>query len=585
MNYAFDVGIRYLRSKKRATVSVISIIAITGVALGVGALLSVISITSGFQDEFRNKVLGVNAHVLVLKYGLNFEEYRDVVEMAEQQPEVRGAAPFIINEMMLAKGDRLSGVLIKGVDPDRMKDVLDVPGQLQRGSLDGIRLPDSVPPMRPEDLERPPAHDDRESLDELLLRLARSDGGTDPLSDDPAIGVAAGAPDAGSSARAEGGSAGAVDSAGSAGSVGREGSAQHDDSPGEGQAPGAAQAAPAPASDMAVVSAPEGGLPEVDVPSVSEMNAALAALDDLPALPDDDAEDVLLTQDAEATGQIELLDEGADPDRVLPGVVVGTTLAENLGLDLGDVVKVISPLTGIDTSMWRPDGGGTPKSRDFRVIGVFKAGFQEYDSKLVYMDLYEAQRFQDQGDTVVGVEISLHDIEAASDVALRLERELGGGPFHTMDWKELNNNLFTALAMQKVVLSIVIGLITVVAAFNVIATLIMIVLEKRREIAILKAMGAKDSAVLQIFVVQGAAIGVVGTIVGLLLGSGVCAYLSIFEFPLDPKVYLISRLPVRASPMEFILTTVIALTICVASTLIPSWWAARMLPADGVRAQ
>ncbi|HTU64245.1 MAG TPA: ABC transporter permease, partial [Polyangiales bacterium] len=133
--YALDVGMRYLRSKKRASISVISVIAISGVALGVAALLAVMSITSGFQREFRDKVLGVNAHVLVLKYGLNFEEYRDVIARARKMPEVAGAAPFIINEMMLAKGDRLSGVLVKGVDPELMPTVLDLPSQLTTGSL------------------------------------------------------------------------------------------------------------------------------------------------------------------------------------------------------------------------------------------------------------------------------------------------------------------------------------------------------------------------------------------------------------------------------------------------------------------
>jgi lipoprotein-releasing system permease protein len=153
MSYALDVGMRYLRSKKRDTVSVISVIAVTGVALGVGALLAVVSITSGFQDEFRNKVLGVNAHVLVLKYGLSFEEYRDVIARAEELPEVVGAAPFIINEMMLAKGDRLSGVLIKGVDPERMPKVLDLPSQLIAGSLEGMRLGVARPATRPEELQ------------------------------------------------------------------------------------------------------------------------------------------------------------------------------------------------------------------------------------------------------------------------------------------------------------------------------------------------------------------------------------------------------------------------------------------------
>src|SRR5262249_2149705 len=140
------------------------------------------------------------------------------------------------------------------------------------------------------------------------------------------------------------------------------------------------------------------------------------------------------------------------------------------------------------------------------------------------------------------------------------------------DWRELNHNLFTALEVQKVMLIIVIATIVLVAAFNVVATLIMIVLEKRREIAILKAMGAKDSAILQIFMVQGAAIGLVGTSIGLAVGGAICAYLTYFRFPLDPKVYLIDHLPIRTSLTEFTITVVIALGICVTATLIPSFW-------------
>jgi lipoprotein-releasing system permease protein len=273
---------------------------------------------------------------------------------------------------------------------------------------------------------------------------------------------------------------------------------------------------------------------------------------------------------------------GATPVEDLPGVVVGATLATNLDIEVGDRVNVISPLAGLDTSMWsaRPS---TPRSREFRVIGIFEAGFQEYDTRLVYVDLYEAQRFFDQGDTVTGVEIRLHDIDVAPGVARQLERELGGGPFHTMDWEELNHNLFTALEIQKVMLSLVIATIIVVAAFCVIATLIMMVLEKKREIAILKAMGAKDGSILGIFMVQGTVIGGLGTLLGLALGGGVVAYLSRYEFPLDPKVYLIDHLPVRSSPMEFVITVAVALAICTCATLVPSWWAARLLPADGVR--
>jgi lipoprotein-releasing system permease protein len=498
--YALSIGLRYLRSKKRKTISVITIIAVTGVALGVGALLAVMAITGGFQDAFRNKILGVNAHVLILKYGLDFSEYREVVDHAEELPEVVGAAPFVIHEMMLAKGDRLSGVLVKGVDPERLGNVLDLPAQMTKGSLAGLRLPGREPPIRDAAQQRELV-DGEEDLDAYLRALAEPQ---------------------------------------------------------------------TPAKNEGRPTAPPTRAAQAHVPTPEEMEAALAG-DDGVTLPDESAE----------TSAFERIHDDATKS-TLPGVIVGGALAENLGLELGDHVRIISPLAGLDTSMWEADGGA-PRSLDFRVTGIFEAGFQEYDTRLVYVDLYENQRFFDHGDSVTGVELRLRDIDDAPRVARQLEADLGGGPYNTMDWRELNHNLFTALEMQKVMLSLVIATIIFVAAFNVIATLIMLVLEKKREIAILKAMGAKDSSILSIFLVQGVLIGLAGTALGLLLGGAVTAYLSIYTFPLDPKVYLIDHLPVRVSPMEFMNTVLIALGICTTAGLLPSYWAARLLPADGVR--
>jgi len=517
--YAGRVGWRYLRSKKRRTVSVITAVAVGGVALGVGALLAVLSITSGFQDEFRNKVLGVNAHVLVLKYGLDFEEYRDVIERSREMPEVAGAAPFLINEMMLAKGDRIGGVLVKGVDPDLMPTVLDLPEQMTLGSLRGLRREGAAPPTTPDDLMGS-VEDDWDWLEDLaddeeqvdVAELPDSDTALDELLADT--------------------------------------------------------------SDTDFEELDE--LPEVDVPSPEEAEQALGESGG--ELPDDALLDQWLDEDELV---LEGDQEGVVATEELPGIVVGATLARNLGLGVGDRVQVISPLAGLDTSMF--GGDNAPRSREFRVIGIFEAGFQEYDSRLVYVDIYEAQHFFQHGDSVTGVEIRLHDIEEAPTVARRLERVLGGGPYHTMDWQELNHNLFTALEIQKIMLSLVIATIIFVAAFNVIATLIMIVLEKKREIAILKAMGAKSMGVLLIFIVQGLLIGLVGTAIGLLLGGGVCWYLEAYEFPLDPHVYLIDHLPVRTSLAEFVITVSTAIVICIIATIIPSWWAARLLPADGVR--
>lgn len=514
MAYSLEIGVRYLRSKKRATISLITSISIAGVALGVAALLVVLSITSGFQRQFRDKVLGVNAHVLVLKYGLDFHEYREVIERCQEEPEVVGVGPFLINQMMLAKGDRLSTVMVKGVDPEAMVTVLDLPSQIIAGTLEGMRLPNAAPPLRPEDLRNP---------DLPYWRAMMNPSGSAP------------AP-----------------------------SGANDPDPTEEEL----------AEDLTPAVAPPSPTPG-RVASPSDVEALLNGLDDEAlALPEDD------------TGFLDVADEDlGDEDLTgpLPGLVIGATLAETMDIEVGDRVQLISPLSGSAAASWSGSSEArTPQSRPFRVIGIFRAGFQEYDSRMVYADLFEVQTFLGQGDSVTGVEMRLADLDHSVDVARRLERVLEG-PFHTMDWAELNRPLFTALEVQQIMLSLVIATIIWVAAFNVIATLIMIVIEKKREIAILKAMGASDTTVLSVFMVQGTVIGLVGTLSGLVVGGAIVGYLSTFRFELDPRVYLIDHLPVVVTASEFALTAVIALSICMLSTLAPSWWAARMLPVEGLR--
>jgi lipoprotein-releasing system permease protein len=458
--------------------------------------------------------------------------------------------------MMLAKGDRIGGVLVKGVDPELMPTVLDLPSQMVEGGLDGLRLADAAPPLSPDSLGDTDIGSG-EDLDRYLRELTNEDGAraapetreTDELTDAEMEALRDQIAETGGSAPlfVDGGTE-------------------------------AAEWDPIWETDPMLAG---GGdviepLPEVEVPTLEEMQEALAELDEGEGLPGDDEEAAVFEEEDAARA-----DDRADVAG-LPGAIVGITLARNLGLEVGDRVRVISPLAGLDTSMWAPNDR-TPRSREFRVIGIFEAGFQEYDSRLVYVDLYEAQAFFDQGDTVTGVEMRLHDLGEAPAIARQIERDLGGGPFHTMDWEELNRNLFTALEIQKIMLSLVTSAIMVVAALVVIATLIILVLEKKREIAILKAMGAKDFSVLAIFMVQGLVIGGLGTLLGLALGGGAVAYLDIYQFPLDPKVYLIDHLPVRVSEWEFVITVGVAFVICLLATLIPSWWAARLLPADGVR--
>jgi len=177
------------------------------------------------------------------------------------------------------------------------------------------------------------------------------------------------------------------------------------------------------------------------------------------------------------------------------------------------------------------------------------------------------------------------DIDTAPKISRTIAEMLGSGLYHTMDWEELNHGLFTALLIQQIGMSVVLALIILVAAFTVIATLVMVVLDKKKEIAVMKAMGATDGAILRIFLYQGGIIGFVGAAGGLLLGLLVCKGLLVYGFPLDPKVYFISRLPVQVRLQDFLMTGEIALAICLEATILPSLYAANLSPAEGFRDQ
>jgi lipoprotein-releasing system permease protein len=522
MGFPLTLALRYMRSRKRAFISVSTVFAIVGVALGTAALATVMSVTGGFRAEFRDKVLGVNAHVLVLKYSSEFRDYREVMAKVRKLPEVIGVGPFVINPMMVTHAGRTAtGVLLKGVDPLLMGTVLDLPRHMIEGSLDGLAVPGHERALAPAPLETDL------SLDELVPSAGEpprplAAGPTpDPESDLSFLDVLRSLPDAGTKVL-------------------------------EPRASGAAAEQPLQLGphDLPVGSiVPQGGYQS--------------------ELPDDD-----------------VLPEGLDPDPckaegvVLPGIVLGIALKQTLKAELGDCVQVTSPTIGYSfvRGSMRP-----PVAKEFRVTGVFQAGFDQYDSKLVYTDLFEAQAFYEGGDTVTGVEMKIQDIDRAREVAQQIEAELGNKLYHILDWQELNHGLFTALRIQQILMSLVLALIILVAAFTVIATLIMVVLDKKREIAVIKAMGASDGDLLRSFLYQGLIIGVLGTTAGLGFGYAVCEWIVAYGFPLDPKVYFISRLPVQLRPTEFVLTGCFAVAACLLATVWPALHAARLRPAEAFR--
>jgi lipoprotein-releasing system permease protein len=524
MGYPLAVALRYLSSKKRNMISISTALAVGGVLLGVAALTIVMSVTGGFQEQFRDKVLGVNADVLVLKYSIDFREYRDVMKKLDGIPHVTGMEPFVINPMMVTHGDHTAtGVLLKGVDPQLMPGVLTLPKDVvPPGTLAELRRPGAKPPERAVDplqkeleAHRPPKPDSSggDSLIELMRKevdaeMRRADAGAPPATSATVV-----AP------------------------------------------PPASASPPSPKTTVPA------GKPENLTPTGGYKSE----------LPQDD-----------------FLPDAVDPDPCkspeqiakMPAIVVGKTLAKQLDVGLGDCVQVTSPQIGLSFGSARP-----PIAKQFRVIAVFEAGFDQYDSKLVYTDLYEAQDFYEFGDSVTGIEMKLDDIDRADTVAKEINRRLNNGIYNTMTWKQLNRGLFTALLFQQIGMSFVLGLIILIAACTVIATLIMVVMEKKKEIALLKAIGARDGAILRIFLYQGGMIGVLGTVLGVGIGWLCCKFLVLYAFPLDPKVYFISHLPVSMHPIEFILPAVIAVGICLVATIFPAIYAGRMRPADGLRAE
>ncbi len=385
-------------------------VSIIGVTIGVQALMVVLAVTSGFQQAFKQKVLGVNAHVIVMKYGMDFAEYRDVMKKAEQQPHVKAAAPFVFIEAMVA-ADKSFGAMIKGIDPVRSLQVLDVKQSLVSGRVE-----------------------------ELARRAPPNDGG-DPL----------------------------------------------------------------------------------------------------------------------------------------PSALMGKELAKKLHVKLGDRVRLVSPKIDLDP------GAGQLASREFRLAGVFSTGFQEYDSRLVYINVTDAQAYTGSGDVVTGVELKLDDVDKAQAVAKTLYANLGGPPYRVIDWEELNHNLFTALRMQKVIITVILTLIVIVAAFNIIAAMTLLVIGKTKEIAILKSMGMRSAGVARLFQAAGLVMGGLGITCGLGVGAATVAVLRRYNYQLDPHVYLIDQLPVKVNADEVLLTAGITLAICFVATLVPALQAARLEPVEGLR--
>jgi lipoprotein-releasing system permease protein len=267
--------------------------------------------------------------------------------------------------------------------------------------------------------------------------------------------------------------------------------------------------------------------------------------------------------------------QAPSPSANRPGIILGKELSMRLGVFIGDSINVVSPVGAIKSFTM------TPKIRPYTVVGIFESGMFEYDSSLSYISLEEAQKFFGLGDTVTGIQVKVKDVFLAQTIAQRLEATLGLN-FMARDWMQLNRNLFSALKLEKTMMFLLLVLITLVASFNIVGTLTMIVNEKQREIAILKAMGATPRSIMRIFMLNGLVIGLVGTSIGVPLGYSFLWLIQNY-WTFDASVYYISRIPVHILPLDVVLVATCAILISFAATFYPSWQAAKLDPVSALR--
>ena len=407
MNFEFLIALRYIFAlRKQSFIAVISLFAVCGVALGVAALIVVIGVMNGFTKDLRDKILGVNAHVIVSAFTGGIHEHQALAEICRQVPGVTGVTPFVYSEVMLSASGGVKGVVLRGIEPSTADQVLSLTKDMVSGSV--------------------------KNLEEM-------DG--------------------------------------------------------------------------------------------------------------------------------------------MPGVVIGAEMAKRLGLGVGSTVNLLSP-TGTQSAV-----GFTPKVSVFKVAGIFRTGMYEYDATLGYVTVDAARNLLGfKEDVVSGLEVRLADVYKAGEVSEALRVKLHDFPVYVRNWQEMNANLFAALELEKTAMFIILAMIVLVGSFSIVTMLVMLVMQKTKDIAVLMSLGADEGMIRRIFMYQGSFIGAAGTALGYGIGIPVALLLKKYQFiKLPSDVYPVDYLPVRLELLDMTLIGAAALALCFLSTLYPARRAAALKPSDALR--
>src|SRR5216684_4917395 len=460
MRFELFVATRYLRAKRRqAFIGVITGISVLGVAAGVASLIVALAINNGFRQDLQARLLGSTAHISLLRVESDgMRDWRPLLEKLSKQSHVVAAAPAIYEQVLISRGPRARGAVLKGMLPRYERKVSDLLNSVTLGSAVTLEentaaVPDArvVPGLRP-----------------------GSDG-----------------------------------------------------------------AEPRPHTDALNTNTPPAQSPD-DLTGVQQRVAAM------------------------------------------PPIILGKDLAEEIGATVGSVVLITSPQGELTPF------GMVPKYIRFHVAGIFNSGFFDYDSSWAFIRLSDAQSLFGLGDVISVIQFKIDDIYLAGDVSRSLEQaaDLASGShgFMATSWMEQNKPLFRALRLERVVTFITIGLIVFVAALNILISLIMMVMEKTKDIAVLMSLGTKKEQIRRVFIAQGVLIGVIGTAIGLVLGYAISWAGGHYHFiSLSPEVYSIDYVPFAPRLIDGLIVALVSIGISFVATIYPSWSAARILPAEALR--
>jgi lipoprotein-releasing system permease protein len=567
-------GLRYV-------FSFFTTVPLVGVWIGTGALVCVLAVMSGFETDLREKILGSNAHIRITREEGDFTNWREIKAQVDKVPGVVATTPYAESEVVLAANNNGMPVIIKGIDPatvgkvtDLVRDLKDkealkrleplvddsrdltVPEKTQQGSGGNVVDPppaDMPGAGDPIDFSQPADDPTGASADPNQpppIDEPAPEPPPPPLHETPPPPPAAGSANTMPPADLP------------------KGLAKHaaDDT----HAVGDKQPMAAPGSDYG------GDANDVQKPIVDPPPPDLVTTDEEPQ--------DFSGHDGDVDDTIHVVDVGdgslSRRTQSLPGILVGTELVKQVHLYTGEEVRIVSPLS--DPA--NPDANGTPIpfNRDYRIAGQFYTGMYEYDLKVVYVTLDSLTDFLDRGDVVDGIEVRIGSPDDTDRYVGRLQTLLGK-QYRVVDWKELNHSLFSALKLEKIAMFLVLGIVILVASFSIVGNLIMVVVEKGREIALLKTLGASDRSVMLVFAIQGLLIGIVGTGLGVSTGLLACWFGKAYGIPLNPDVYYIDRMPVHVDPTSVLITAAAGVLISMAATFYPALVAARVRPAAGMR--